>query len=150
MKLKLPITIAIAAILLFSCNKEDNLADRKMTDASGLQIDLEWNTGGSSTQSISDVDLELYLMKGTIEVDHSENSSSFESVTLSDLYSDATYKLEYEYFSGTKDVAYTIYITGIASGDTKTFTGTIYQSESVNFNLLDIDKDGQEYLFTEL
>ncbi|MEN8927369.1 MAG: hypothetical protein ABF242_04020 [Flavobacteriales bacterium] len=149
MKLKLAILAAVTGMaVIMSCNK-DGLSERQITDTDGLRIELEWNTGGSSSQALSDVDLDLILTKGSTPIADSDNLNSFESLSITNSYTNGVYGIEYDYFSGNVNPAYTLYVTGISSGTRKTYTGTIDRTETNDLLLLTIDKDGSEYLITE-
>ena len=50
----------------FSCSTEKFEPVNLIEDQEGVLIDLKWSTGSSSQQSVSDINLDLYLKKGEV------------------------------------------------------------------------------------
>ncbi|MFA0964782.1 hypothetical protein AB9P05_23440 [Roseivirga sp. BDSF3-8] len=142
----LPMLVFVAAC--GSSEDEEPLPANEISDTEGVSIVLEWSTGGSNTQSLDDVDLDMVLMKGTTEVDESSRISSFEDVTLEPIFADGEYSVDLEYYSGSVNVSFTVYVIGINSSRTLEYTGSFSADEGGNASwpgFLTITKTGDTY-----
>lgn len=143
---------ALATLVVFfgglaSCSAdEEPQAENEIIDEGGLEITLEWSTGGSSSQSIDDVDLDLDLVLGEDRVDDSSSSFSFESVELSAFFADGTYDVNVEYFGGQSAVTYTLFVDGKITGRSLEYTG-VFESSDAGTTITDINirKEGNVY-----
>jgi predicted transcriptional regulator with HTH domain len=133
--------------LIASCSdSSEPTPSNEIRDESGLNIDLEWSTGGSFAQSISDLDLDLVLLKGSTKVDQSLSYSSFEQVALSDIYADGTYIVQVKVESASKPSDYKVFIKGILSNTSKQYDGKISTSEEGSvIEFITITKEGTKY-----
>lgn len=106
--------LTILALQFSACSSDDgpSVAANEILDTEGLTIQLEWSTGGSTTQALQDIDLDLGLVLEQEEIDASVNFLSFESVSIRNFFADGDYTVAVEYFSGDKDVTYTLFISG--------------------------------------
>lgn len=144
------ILFSLVIAVVSSCSTNEDVDPDKLKDTSGLNIDLEWTTGGSITQSLTDVDLDLKLMKGTTVVDESLHYSSFERVSLKDIYSDGEYTLVIEFEYGKKGADYTVFLNGIQSGTSKKYESQVAGSDvGATIDFLKIVKRGTEYSFSK-
>jgi hypothetical protein len=142
------VVILVACASLWSCSgSSDEPTDPKeMRDESGLNIDLEWNTGGSTTQAINEVDLDLRLKKGTTIVETSYSAFSFEQVQIKDIYADGEYTIEIYVDYASKASNYKVFINGIKTDDPKEYTGTTSTSEDgATIEFIKITKLGTKY-----
>ena len=139
---------AVFIMQLSACTSEEEIVpENEINDSRGLTIQLEWNTGGSATQSLSDVDLDLYLTLQGEEVAYSESFSRFESVDLMNYYADGTYTVTVAYVGGEKALTYTLYVSG-ASEDSKEvlYEGLFAAGDrGSEINDLVIIKDGDQF-----
>jgi hypothetical protein len=136
-------------LLMNACSKDDPKPANQIADEDGLTIDLEWSTGGSISQSLADLDLDLYLRKGTQLVDQSIYGSQFENVSLSGLYSDGDYTVEIEVLDGVS-ASYTLFVEGIKSSSKKSYSGTISVSENgATITCVTISKKGNTYTISQ-
>lgn len=140
-------------ISLSSCSDPvEATPDNIINDSEGIKITLEWSTGGSSTKSIEDVDIDLNLSLGSVIVDESANSFSFENVTLNPFFADGTYDLNLYYYAGTSAVDYTIYIIGNSPDVTRTleYNGVFNATDNgITITDLTIKKIGNKYVITD-
>ncbi len=139
----------IAGFVFASCSSdEEPLPANVIEDADGLIIDLEWNTGGGATQSISDVDLDYYI-KDTDgqEIIRARATSSFESQTLPDIYADGTYLLDILMYDGSTSSTFTVIARGVNGSKTVSFEGAFDSTdEGVRLEeFLSITKRGDSY-----
>ncbi|GAA5041668.1 hypothetical protein GCM10011506_43490 [Marivirga lumbricoides] len=147
--------ISLLIIIVFSCtdNEEEILPDTNenvITDTDGITIRLEWSTGGSDDQAQDDVDLELFLSRNGNEVDASDEFG-FEQVQLQNINDDGRYIVAAQYFSGEKDIDYDFNLTGIESGESLSYSGSISaEDQGLTINYLEIQKDGELYSINEL
>lgn len=144
-----PLFLISILFYLMSCSGPDPVDAREITDATGLNIDLEWSTSGSIAQSLNDVDLDIRLFKGTTQVDNSL-TYSFEQVELKNIYADGEYSLEIEVAAADVNADYTVYISGIETNTTKEYEGTITPSDNgVKIEFLTIRKTGTRYIINK-
>lgn len=148
MVLKKRLIIAVIALSLFgSCSGNDEPKDPKIiTDDNGLIIDLEWSTGGSTSQSLNEVDLDLRLLKGTTVVESSLSGYSFEQVEIKDIYSDGEYVLQIVVDYASKGSNYSVFVSGIKSKEVKEYNGTTTAAEQgASIEFIKIIKQGNKY-----
>jgi hypothetical protein len=140
------LSCVVVTLMLLSCSSSDEPSDpRIITDDSGLDIDLEWTTGGSISQSQNDTDLDLKIRKGTTTVDYAY-SLSFEKVQLLDIYADGEYIIELEVASIAKATSYTVFFSGIKSNEVKQYQGSVSTSEKGSIiEFIRITKSGKKY-----
>lgn len=122
----------------------------EINSSAGIKVELEWTTGGTSSDAISDADLDLYLMKGTTEAGKSINYSRFEAMTLSDLFADGEYTVQVKADYVGKKNNYTLYVKGDDTGELKSYKGEFLQGDSnLKVDFLKIKKAGTKYTITE-
>ena len=142
-----------AVITLSACTDPiETTPDNIINDSNGVKITLEWSTGGSITNSIEEVDIDLDLSLGSVIVDESSNSFSFENVTLDSFFADGIYDLNLYYYSGTSSVDYTIYIVGASPDVTRTleYKGVFSATDKgITITDLTIKKTGNKYVITD-
>lgn len=148
----LPLALIALSVAFTSCGGDDDeVPANEITDAAGVDVTLEWSTGGSTAQSIADVDLDLYLMNGANLTDASSSTTAFEAVELINSATNATYDVDVSYFEGNKAVNYTIYIKGKNSPDrvleyTGSFTAT---DQDATATVVKITKNGTKYTMAQ-
>ncbi|EMR01743.1 hypothetical protein [Cesiribacter andamanensis] len=121
-----------------------------VNSTNGLRIDLEWTTGGTTSDAVNNSDLDLYLTKGGTEVSNSTSSGSFEVVRIQDVYADGEYTIAVEAFNATKKTNYTLYVKGDDEGELKPYTGEFLAGDRyLKVNFLKIKKAGSTYTITE-
>ncbi len=144
--------LGLLLTVVFACSETEDeaLPDNVISDSEGLVIDLEWSTGGSASKAQSDADLELYLLKGSDEIDSSAGTL-FESVDLRDVYADGTYLIQVEYYRGNVDVDYTLFLSGDSSTESVEYTGT-FRSDDMGLvvDYLEVQKSGDTYTIIDL
>ncbi len=148
--------ILFVSLAFTSCSSDDSDSDgpsgsERITDATGLSINLIWTVNGSSTP-LSEVDLDFFVLNSNdSEVIYSDNENSFEQEDFSSQLEDGTYSVYVEYFSGTKTAEYALTITGQSGGDdARVVTGSISNSgdsERPEINVLKIEKTGNTFVF---
>lgn len=148
----LPLAMIVLSVAFISCGSDDDeVPANEITDAAGLNITLEWSTGGSTAQSKIDSDLDLYLKNGANLIDFSSSTTEFEAVELLNAAANATFDVQSSYYDGTKAVTYTIYIKGKGSPDrvleyTGSFTAT---DEGATATVVKITKSGTKYTMAQ-
>ncbi|WP_224999502.1 hypothetical protein [Cesiribacter sp. SM1] len=143
--------LGLAVMSACSGTEEEPLPANVMSSNAGVTVELEWTTGGTSSDATRYADLELYLMKGTSEIDVSAAFSSFESVSLSDAYADAEYLVQVEAYRVEKNTSYTLYVKGDNEGEIKSYTGVFNSGDSdIKVDFLKIKKAGSTYTIAEL
>ena len=153
MKKSLLAGLMMSVAMLSACSSTDSepTPANVVQSSNGVRIELEWTTGGTSSDAISNADLDLYLMKGTTEADASRSSYSFESVELEDLYADGEYLLKVYAYRATKKANYTLYVKGDDEGELKSYTGVFLAGDQdLTVEFLKIKKTGTTYSITEL
>ncbi|GAA0892929.1 hypothetical protein GCM10009122_26080 [Fulvivirga kasyanovii] len=129
---------------------EEKLPENVVKSSSGLEVTLEWSTGGSSTQAQEDADLDLFLMKDGGEVDTSEGAS-FEKVKIESFFADGDYYVEVQYYAGAVAVDYSLYINGVGSTENKVYESSFLSSDKgLVVRYLKINKAGETYTITDL
>lgn len=137
--------------LLTACgDRPEPIPANVINSATGLRVELEWSTGGTSSDALSDSDLDLYLMKGTTEVNKSTSAFSFEVVRLQDIHADGEYIVQVLSYNSTKRTNYTLYVKGDDEGELKSFTGEFLAGdEGLSVDFLKIKKTGSSYTIVE-
>lgn len=141
----------VSIVMIVSCGEEEPLeVENEIVDGSGLKITLEWSTGGSVSQSMEEVDLDLDLIFGDEAIDSSSSSFSFESVDLSSFFSDGNFDVVVEYFRGSVNVDYTIFVEGASTGEILEYEG-IFAASDAGLTITDISiiKDGNVYTIVD-
>jgi hypothetical protein len=145
-------SIFFLSVLLYtlqSCSGPDPVDAREINDSEGLNIDLEWTTGGSLAQSKDDVDLDIRLLKGTTVVDQGF-TLSFEHVELKNIYADGEYSLKIDVATANAGSTYKVYVSGINSSEKKEYQGTTTTSdEGATIEFLTIRKTGSRYIIQQ-
>lgn len=145
--------ILLISGLLLSCSKDDDhvvVPDNTISSNQGLLIELEWNTGGSSSQALHDSDLDLYLDLGQEAVDASESYGYFEEVYLRDIYRDGTYDVYVGAMDISRHTDYSLYISAPGSGVIYHYTGYFHPGEEGEVLYLSIRKQGRHYTLLDL
>ena len=145
------IIIILASAIISACGTpEDPLPSNVVKNSEGLNIDLEWTTGGSSSQSMNDVDLDLYLEKDEKVIDQSAYTQ-FEQVSILDHYADGEYLVKVKFYDGSKRADYSLFVNGFDSNDNILFTSYFLAGdEGTNLTYLKIIKEGDEYTILDL
>ncbi|MGB3181919.1 MAG: hypothetical protein WBB45_11045 [Cyclobacteriaceae bacterium] len=141
----LPLFVFMAAC---STDSEDVTPSNEIVDSKGVEISLEWSTGGSTSQSLNEVDLDLYLFKDANEISSSETGSSFEDVAINAVYADGEYDVDVEFYSGTTGATFTVFVTGIETQTSIEYTGSFDASEAGNTvwpDFIKVTKTGDTY-----
>lgn len=135
--------------LLTACGGgSDPVPSNVINSSTGLRLDLEWTTGGTSSDAISDSDLDLYLMKGTNEAAKSISGYSFETVRIQDIYSDGEYVVDILAYRTAKRTNYTLYVKGDDEGEIKSFNSYFLATDGdqdLKISFLKIKKAGSTY-----
>lgn len=138
--------------VMSSCSSEEKEPKpaNELNSSTGVNVELEWTTGGTTSDATSNTDLDLFLMKGTTTAGSSTYSTRFESVTLSPLYADGEYVVKVTtYYTGAK-TTYTLYVKSNEEGDMISYTGEFLQGDTdLSIDFLKIKKAGNKYTVTE-
>ncbi|MEQ8928055.1 MAG: hypothetical protein RLO81_19715 [Fulvivirga sp.] len=137
------ITISVFSI---SCNVDNEpIPDNVIESPTGLNIDLEWSTGGSAVQSTADVDLDLFMYSGPDDVAFSE-TTDFERVRLENFFRNGTYIVRITYFDGISDVNWTLYV-GSPDSDKDIILKDFFSRNDVGIQVdyIEIVKNGTTY-----
>lgn len=139
-------------VLLNSCSKDEEVPSNVINDETGIKIDLDWSTGGSVNDALSETDLDLYVYKNGSVVHSSEAVSSFERIEFDpDFDEDGTYTVAILLYSTTADVNYNATVNGITATKPYTFTSTFAATEeSREVTALKITKAGSKYTVEEV
>lgn len=151
MKVSKFLLLATLVFLFISgCDDDDELIRDTITSQEGLIIDLEWTTGGSASQAIADVDLDLLLTSGIDEVDFSEGLE-FEQVRIENFYRDGSYILSVTYFEGFSNVDFSVFLRGTNSSSNIVVESSFSANEEgLTIDYLEIIKSGTTYTFNLL
>lgn len=142
--------ILLFASIIACSSDEEKLPANVIKSSTGLTIDLEWTTGGSSTQAQTDVDLDMALKLGGAKIDGSEGSQ-FEEVQIEDFYADGDYIVQVLYYQGVVSTDYSLYVYGTGSTDNKVYESSFLSSdEGITVDYLKINKAGTTYTITDL
>lgn len=153
MKKSLFAGLMLSVAMLGACSGGDTepAPANVLNTSAGLTIELEWTTGSTTSDAIANADLDLYLIKGGQEISDSDNSYSFESISIPDVYADAEYLIQVEGYRVSKNTNYTLYVKGDDEGELKTYTGVFNAGDSeLEVDFLKIKKSGFTYTITEL
>lgn len=152
MKKSLFAGLMMSVAMLGACSGDTEPVPANVVNTSaGLTIELEWTTGGTTSDAITNADLDLYLIKGGQEISDSDNSYSFESISIPDVYADAEYLVQVEGYRVYKNTNYTLYVKGDDEGELKTYTGVFNAGDTeLEIDFLKIKKSGSTYTITEL
>ncbi|MBL3655590.1 hypothetical protein [Fulvivirga sediminis] len=145
--------LAIATtFLFFSCGEsEEKLPDNVIKNSQGLDIDLEWETGGSSQKAIEDANLDLYLYQGENQIDPSVYYSSFETVSIQSHFKDGDYTIKVKLQNSVDRVDYTIFANGIDANESISYSSYFLSSDKGTIvDYLKIKKEGDTYTITNL
>jgi len=143
--------IVLTAVACGPVEEEEARPENVIVSSEGLTIELEWSTGGSVTQALDEIDLDLFLLKDSEVITSSENGSSFEDVTIDDIYSDGDYFIDVEFFSGEIAVDYTLFVRGNESNESNTYSSSFLSSDrGVSVQYLRIEKSGNTYTIFDL
>lgn len=145
------VTLLLSNVLL-SCSKDKDpvLPANVLVSSHGIKIELEWSTGGSSNQALNESDLDLYLDKGEVNIQASENRYSFEEVYLRDIYKDGTYDVYVGAFDVSRRTSYHLYISAPGAETIHHYTGYLTAGENGEVRYLSIRKEGRRYILVDL
>jgi hypothetical protein len=120
----------LSTIVFFSaCSSTDEVPSNVIEDADGIKVDLDWTTGGSSKDALTDADLDLQIFKDGTKVLYRE-TTDFERITFdAALYADGVYIVKVKQYEASKNSNYTVTVNGISVTKPYTFTS--------NFNFAD-------------
>ena len=153
---RLSTVVALAAIVMFSaCSKTEELPSNVIEDATGINVDLDWTTGGSSVAATQEADLDLYFYKDGTEIEalSSASFSSFERTEFnSALYADGEYIVKVSFFSASKDVDFTLTVNGRQTSKPLQYTGSFAAETEMDteIEVVKVVKSGSKYTVTEL
>ncbi len=143
--LKFALIVLTLLPFITACDDNDQLPRDTINSPNGLIIDLEWTTGGSATQALDEVDLDLLLTSGVDLVDESE-SADFERVRIENFYRDGSYILSITYFDGISNVDFSVFLRGTSSTSNivveSSFSGN---EQGLTIDYLEIVKSGTTY-----
>lgn len=136
-----------AATFFVSCSDPKETPSDVIEDADGIKVDLDWTTGGSINDALSEADLDLLIYKDGNEVLSSESWYEFERITFdASLYADGTYTVKVFMLDAEKDVNYTATVNGITVSKPVTFTSTFDSEEDGRtVDALTITKEGKKF-----
>ncbi|MCX2743921.1 hypothetical protein OO013_08590 [Mangrovivirga sp. M17] len=104
----------------------ENKPANTIIDSDGVNVVLEWTTGGTVTESYQEADLDLYIgtTNSAANAELKSTGYGFEQIEIGSIYADKTYYVMVKYFSGTARADYTIYVQGLSpNGETLTYDG---------------------------
>ncbi len=145
-------SMMMTVVLLSGCSSdEDETPVNVINDDTGIKIDLDWSTGGTVNDALTDTDLDLFVYKGGKVVLSSEAGSSFERIEFDpDLYADGTYTVSILLYETSEDVTYTATVNGITTSKPYTFNSNfVAGDESREVTALTIVKSGSTYTVQE-
>lgn len=151
-RIKNTLLIALTTSLYVSfsaCTSQEEVGPaNEIIDSEGLRIQLEWSTGSSSTQSLSEADLDLYLMLQNNEVETSEAYTQFESVGITNFYTDGSYVVTIAYVEGRKALNYTLYVSGASENSKEILYEGVFAAgdEGSEIDDITITKTGNKYV----
>ena len=139
-------------VAMISCSSsDDEVPSNIIKDDTGIKIDLDWTTGGTVNDALSEADLDLIIYKNDVEVLSSKKSAGFERIEFDpNLYADGTYVMAVYLYSNDEDVTYTATVNGVTVSKPYTFTST-FDSEDDDREVkgLTIVKSGNSYTVTD-
>lgn len=142
-------TVAFLFLAFVGCSKEEEAPSNVITDAEGVNITLEWTTGGTVSEAQNEADLDLYISTSTATSDAIQSSTSisnFEDVQLVANAANDTYYVIVKYFSGSVRADYTVYVQGATGGTTRSYEGFFLAEDSgLTTDVIEITKDGENY-----
>ncbi|WP_224997405.1 hypothetical protein [Cesiribacter sp. SM1] len=146
------IIILLIGSLLISCKPERDavIPSNVLRSDRGLVIELEWNTGGSSSQALYDSDLDLYLDQNEIPIEASENINSFEAVYLRDVYKDGYYDILIGAIDVRRHTDYKLFISAPGGEIIHQYHGYFLAGENGEVPYLRIRKQGRTYTLIDL
>lgn len=153
MKNLLPLSLLLVFSFSVSCSKDSDPEVRPsntITSTTGVLIELDWSTGGSSSQALQESDLDLYLDMNNTQVEASENLYSFESIHLKDIYKDGVYEVYVGAFDLSRRTDYSLYLSAPGSSVIHHFTGYFLAGEHGEVRYLRIRKEGNRYTLLDL
>lgn len=149
---KLLLLLAVPCILFVSgCSDSEEVNPQgaeSITDAQGLEIVLEWNTGSTTSKATEEADLDLYLYKDQSEVQASEFFYSFEQVTIENIYQNGDYEIDISYVGGVADVDFTLFVNSMDGKNSIQYKGSFNASEAGDGawpKFVTISKNGTKY-----
>ena len=152
---KFIIPFMLLAVVFASCANDfaPNPVEQNMIiNNRGLEIDLQWNTGGSDAEALAAADLDLELLhEGKLE-NISINDERFDELVLVNNAADGTYLVRVGYFDGDAAVSYKLTIAGLTGEKSMEFEGTFAPAESGSdpVEYLKITKRGDQYAISQL
>lgn len=152
MKKSLFAGLMLSVAMLGACSGGDTepVPANVVNTSEGLTIELEWTTGGTTSDAKANADLDLFLLKGETKVATSA-SYSFESVLVQDVYADAEYVVRVLGYEVAKNTNYTLYVKGDDEGELKSYEGVFNAGDTdLPVDFLKIRKSGTTYTITEL
>ena len=146
------LSFLLLSSLLIACNKDKDpvIPANVISSDQGLLIELEWSTGGSTSQALYDSDLDLYLDLGNTAVEASENTSAFESIHLRDVFRNGTYDVYIGAIDVSRRTNYKLFVSSPGSGVVHQYTGYLMPGEKGELRYLSIRKDGRRYTLLDL
>ena len=119
-----------------------------ITDASGLDITLEWtDTLGYRSRGLDKIDLDLYLVLYGDTIQRSEETDAFETVEVLSYFANLTYHVNIDYYAGDEIANFDIFVSGKNNPDNVIkIEGTIEQ-DTINAygSVISILKNGDLY-----
>lgn len=146
------LSLFLLSSLLLSCSKDKDpvIPANVINSHSGLLIELEWSTGGSSSRALWESDLDLYLDYGNSPVEVSENVNDFEALHLRDVFKNGTYEVHIGAIEVSHETSYNLYISSPTGGVIHRYTGYFMPGEQGELLYMSIRKEGSRYTLLDL
>ena len=110
------IGLLLVIIMITSCDvyiDSDTDQVTSITDASGLDITLEWtDTLGYRSRGLDKIDLDLYLVLYGDTIQRSEETDAFETVEVLSYFANLTYNVNIDYYTGDEIANFDIFVSG--------------------------------------
>lgn len=134
------------AVLSISCDTDNEpIPDNIIVSPTGLNIDLEWSTGGSAVQSITEVDLDMFMFSDTDDVAFS-GTTEFERMRIENFFRNGSYIISIEYFAGVSDANWTLFIGSPDSDKDIIFKDSFsVNDQGLIIDYIEIIKNGTSY-----
>jgi hypothetical protein len=144
-----------AMIGLNSCSKDDEEPANVINDADGIEVVLEWSTGGTDAQAIDDADLDLKLVYDGVQIASSNSTSAFEDLNDFDFsaFDDGEFTVQVRYYGAytTDDVTYTVTVGGVSVTKTFSVDGSFADEDEGDLvDVIEITKAGNKYTLDDL
>lgn len=140
--------VAAVSVQFSACTSDEEVGPaNEINDSKGINIQLEWSTGRSATQSLSEADLDLYLMLKGDDVQSSNTYAQFESVGIPSFFTDGSYVVSVAYAEGNRALDYSLYVSGASEGSKEILYEGVFAAsdEGAEIDDITITKVGNKY-----